>query len=566
MSEDTPSPTQTIQTSAARDGLSLKAYCGDGAVMLAMNLNEHLATDLAGFAIRYIPPQDKAYYLGNRINFTTGLHAASTPEQRSWTSSNLAPFQKFRWVHFPPDVQPGTYTYEVSAMYFTVAQDLKTGPTVQVSMELVPFDPYPDFEMGLTRGYLSSQAYAERFHNAPIRPAHKSIDFDTAPYVKQYEWLGFHARKLLFGFLDECVNDPNITVDAFAYDLDEPDVIRALARLGPRLRLFLDNAALHIKAGAPELAAKALLEQSAGGANVRLGHFRRFAHNKVLIQKRNGQAAKVLTGSANFSVRGLYVQANNMLLFNDAEVAQLYARAFDQAFSDMGGFAKSDIANQWFDVAGTGLPPLSVAFSPHKTAQVSLEKVARAIQQADSSVLFAVMELGGSGDVLDEIKRLGARENVFSYGITQTDKGLKLYKPGQTNGLLASFAYLRGKVPVPFREEWSGGAGQVIHDKFVVVDFNDSDPVVFTGSSNLAAGGEAQNGDNLLAIADPSIATAYAVEAVRLVDHYHFRLAMKGASPSKPLLLKTRAEKKPWWQAYYDPKDIKCTERKLFSK
>jgi len=43
------------------------------------------------------------------------------------------------------------------------------------------------------------------------------------------------------------------------------------------------------------------------------------------------------------------------------------------------------------------------------------------------------------------------------------------------------------------------GLGQVIHDKFVVMDFNDQNPVLFTGSSNLAEGGEEQNGDYLLA-------------------------------------------------------------------
>ena len=566
MSEEKSSSTQTIHTASLRDGLSVKAYRGDGALLLAMDLNEHLTQDLAGFAIRCIPPQGEAYYLSNRLNFINGPHAASTPEERVWTPSNLAPFQKFRWVHFPPNVRDGTYTYEISAMYFTKGQDLKTGPTTRVSMELTSFSAYPNFEMGLTRGYLSSQAYADQFHNAPIRPAQKTIDFDTAPYLKQYEWLGFHARKLLFNFLDECMSDPSITVDVFAYDLDEPDVIRALKKLGPRLRLFLDNAALHTKAGAPELAAKALLEQSAGGTRVKVGHFRRFAHDKVLIQKKNGKARKVLTGSANFSVRGLYVQANNIIVFSDENIAQLYAQAFDQAFSDMAGFVKSAIAKQWFDITETGVPPLSLAFSPHKTAQVSLKKVADAIQKAGSSVLFAVMELGGSGPVLDKLKNLGERKNIFSYGMTQADKGLKIFKPGQTNGTLASFAFLKDKVPAPFREEWSGGMGQVIHDKFVVVDFNDANPVVFTGSSNLAAGGEEQNGDNLLAIADPIVATAYAVEAIRLVDHYHFRVAMKQASQAKPLLLKPVGEKKKWWQPYYDPNDIKCVERKLFSK
>jgi hypothetical protein len=64
--------------------------------------------------------------------------------------------------------------------------------------------------------------------------------------------------------------------------------------------------------------------------------------------------------------------------------------------------------------------------------------------------------------------------------------------------------------------------GHEIHDKFVVCDFNGNDPVVYCGSSNLASGGEAANGDNLLAIHDADVATAFAIEALGLVDHYNF--------------------------------------------
>src|SRR5271166_1678834 len=86
--------------------------------------------------------------------------------------------------------------------------------------------------------------------------------------------------------------------------------------------------------------------------------------------------------------------------------------------------------------------------------------------------------------------------------MTQTDAGFSLYKPGQP-GQLVPFAALVKQVPPPFDKEFAGGQGQVIHDKFIVIDFNDANPVVFTGSSNLAEGGETQNGDNLLAIYDP---------------------------------------------------------------
>jgi hypothetical protein len=55
--------------------------------------------------------------------------------------------------------------------------------------------------------------------------------------------------------------------------------------------------------------------------------------------------------------------------------------------------------------------------------------------------------------------------------------------------------------------------------------------VVYCGSSNLATGGEEANGDNLLEIHDPDVATAFAIEALLLVDHYAF--LDRFASPAK---------------------------------
>ena len=46
---------------------------------------------------------------------------------------------------------------------------------------------------------------------------------------------------------------------------------------------------------------------------------------------------------------------------------------------------------------------------------------------------------------------------------------------------------------------------------------------VYCGSSNLALGGETQNGDNLLCIKDTDVATVFAIEAFRLTDHYNYR-------------------------------------------
>src|SRR5215472_6167359 len=155
------------------------------------------------------------------------------------------------------------------------------------------------------------------------------------------------------------------------------------------------------------------------------------------------------------------------------------------------------------------LPKFSLALSSHKDFSVSLGPMSDRILKATSSVLFAVMEPTGQGPVLASLRTIAARPTVFSYGTVETDKGLAVQSPDGQMGAMTSFAALTKNVPAPFKQEFSGGAGMHIHDKFVVVDFNASNPTVFTGSSNLASGGETQNGDSLAMIQDAAIAKMY---------------------------------------------------------
>jgi hypothetical protein len=108
-----------------------------------------------------------------------------------------------------------------------------------------------------------------------------------------------------------------------------------------------------------------------------------------------------------------------------------------------------------------------------------------------------------------------------------------------------------------------------IHDKFVVVDFNGDDPTVFTGSSNLAAGGEQANGDSLAMIKDAAVANMFAIEAVALFDHYHFRKVMQTVTAAEPPLTLWYPGKpnapNAWWQSYYDLKRIQMRDRLLFA-
>jgi hypothetical protein len=570
-------------------GLDVVIYPGDNKILIAMSLDDNSinATDknLAGFAIWRKYDGKPEQILQNRIGFTSGVNAATTAETREWTDTDKAPFQKFRWVDVPADGFDVPITYRVQALYFS-GQDFATKPGPEVSIKVEPVKQlFTKFRPAFTRGYIASQAYTDKFQNKDIRPAGaKTPDFDTKPFEPQYEWLGADARVQLFDFMADCEKDTTAQIDVFAYDLDEPDIIAAICRMGKqgRLRAILDNADLHSKPNKKtgvlpvEIDAAKMIIAAAGQTNVRQGHFARYQHNKVFIKRdANGNAQKVIFGSMNFSVRGVYVQANNVIVVDDPGVATMFAKAFDDAFANnvkAPPFQKDPIAKGYMVCSATAtaaLPQFSLALSPHKDSTVSLGPMADRIRKATSSVFFAVMEPTGGGTVLASLRTIAARPTVFSYGTVETNKGLAVQSPDGEMGIMTSFAALKKNVPEPFKKEFDGGAGMHIHDKFVVVDFNAANPAVFTGSSNLAAGGEQQNGDSLAMIEDAAVANMFAIEAVALFDHFHFRKAMQQVTVKEPPLTLWYPGKPnapdPWWKAYYDPKRIQMRDRYLFA-
>lgn len=560
-----------------KDGLKFTAYTGDRAVLLAFDLDENKTDDLAGFAIE-CPPKNtkrtktKEYFLKNRLNFTTKLTSGTSYDANDWTPSDKAPFQTFHWTHYP-STGPGRYYYTLYAMYFENGATLSRGPHVTLPVDLRP-EKEGNLDIGFTRTMISSQAYANKFHNGPLHPKIQTIDFDTSEYRERYEWLGAHARELIVTFLASCQNDPAVTLDVFAFDLDEVDIIRAIEEMGPRARVFQDNSDSHLSPDSPEpemkrpkkakegkdiihepLAYHALRE---AGVQVKTGHFSSLSHNKVMIRRRNGVPEAVLTGSANFTIRGLYVQANSVLVFEEPKVAALYGDAFDQAWNSPKQFKTSPIATGWHELPLNG-SRFCFSFAPHKTP-FPLDRVNEAIAGARNSVLFAMMEMRGSGKAIDAIESLPEREDLYSMGTIEMKGQMKLFKPdpGKPNFTIASAAYLAMDVPAPFKQEIAGGSGMVIHHKLVVCDFNGENPVVFCGSSNLAAGGETKNSDNLMAIYDRDVAVRYAVEAIRLNDHFRFRSMHEASSDTKPLHLKDSAD---WAKTYYDPGSIRYRER-----
>jgi hypothetical protein len=236
-----------------------------------------------------------------------------------------------------------------------------------------------------------------------------------------------------------------------------------------------------------------------------------------------------------------------------------------------------------FSTAAT--PSTEITFAPHSEefATATLNGVAARIKKesqrarGDGSVLFAVMSIDrGTSPVYTALTELHADDRIFSYGISDSTSGISLYKPGRKTGVLVTGKPVRTQLPPPFNQVRNvRGVGHQVHHKFVVCGFNSDDPVVYCGSSNLALGGEQLNGDNLLAIRDPDVATAFALEALGLIDHFHFlnRSTPKGQKTKAPAASRQQAAKSAGWflstsgrwaEPYFDPNDLHCVDRLLF--
>lgn len=565
-------------------GTTIKLHRGERKCLIGLDLDRSNATDdFVGFALEFREPGNGPWKrVWNRLRFS--YDGLTEDEKRAGAPSTVAPIQKFRWVHFPFEPRDGEYRYRATPIYMRADGSLVRGQAVEAAIDLSHETIRDILDVGFTRGYASSQAYADaaRFPcQARILPPPGSVppadlDHDMSTCQGEYAWLGFEARATIYQLLDEALADPSVTLDAMLYELREPMIVGKLEALGSRLRAIVDN---HDAQGDPTSNESIACDRfTAAGAAVKRGKFGRQQHNKVLVLRRNGTPYKALAGSTNFTLRGLYVQSNNTVVFRDAKATALFGAVFERYFAIIdkrgaaGAFRRDPLSQVWHDCTPAGGPAIRIAISPHEDPALALDPVADAVEQAESSVLYAVVFLNQlTGRVRDTLEELVHRA-TFSYGIAQRTGGLSVFKPDGSRGLV-SFAYLAEDAPEPFAAEWSSYAGgnsrsNVLHHKFVVTDFNTPRARVFTGSSNMAAGGERENGDHLIMIEDGRVATAYAVEALRTFDHFHFRVAMNEAD-RKRQVLKLATPPAPgeptWFREVYVPGHIKARDRLLFS-
>ncbi len=567
---------------------ALTIHRGDGMVLIGMDWkNGRPPVDFVGFAIQYREPDTDFFKtVHNRIGFP----GQPVPEDGIRTTE--APIQKFRWVHFPFNADlPGKFTYRVTPKFMDAAGALTSGEAQEAELALMRETIPGKLNVAFTRGFVSSQAFVRNFAAGgaiiTLVPPDGDQGLDFVPTHADAEralaWMGFEARAETLDLLDRA-HAAGAEVRAIAYDLNLPEVVTRLEALGPKLKIIIDDSAStkgHGRPNSPETRAAERLIASAGAANVKRQHMANLQHQKS-IAVRGAGISTVLYGSTNLSWRGLYIQSNNSLAVQSDTAIEDYFTAFESYFTAKRAdhFRASPSSAGWIDLGLDGVDA-KVAFSPHSDANGRLDEIGADIDTAQSSVFFSLAFLGQmtKGAIGPALGRALERPNMHVMGIADAEVragnlGLTVLTPDNRRRVVRSAA-LTGNVPPPFVTEPSGLSGvdgkqrgTRMHHKFVVLDFDKPTARVYLGSYNFSEPADDENGENLVVVRDRTVATSYMIEALRMYDHYIFRVASEANDgAARPLELKRPPQPggTPWFERdWTDP--IRTRDRELFAR
>ena len=562
---------------------TLKLHRGEGMTLLAMNWKvDRPPPDFVGFGIEYQEPGGGAFHpVTNRLSFAAPDGSVS----ESATPSMQAPIQKFRWVHFPWHADlPGDYQYRVTPVFMDDHDVLSYGEPQQAPIQLLR-ETYPgQLNVSFTRGFVASQAFVDRYSkDGPISgllpdDADQGLTFvPTHPDATEaLEWMGFEAHRTILDVLDGAIADTGAQVSVVAFDLNEPEIVDRLEHLGDRLRVVIDDSvnkdgAGHGDAGSPETAAAARLAASAGADHVKRQHLGSLQHNKMIVV--DGPAGQyAVCGSTNYSWRGFFVQNNNAVVVQGASAIAPFATAFEGYFANPGNGTTAighSASASWTSLGLAGIDA-QATFSPHSADNAVLQSIADDVgQHTTSNLLYSLAFLNQTkGPLRAAITDAVDGDELFVYGISDTALGGIALRTPDGNLAPVNPAALTKDVPEPFKSEPTGGSGIRMHHKFVVIDFDQPTARVYLGSFNFSKTADTSNGENLLLVKDRRVAVAYMIEALRIFDHYHFRVKQNavpaGGAPFALARPPRQPGDTPWWSEDYDNRQ-KARDRELFA-
>jgi phosphatidylserine/phosphatidylglycerophosphate/cardiolipin synthase-like enzyme len=393
-------------------------------------------------------------------------------------------------------------------------------------------------QANFNRGIVASQWLSRRLGDLPANAIQTTLtDVIATPNNAVRNLLAGSARTALLAFLAEAQANPNATINAAIFELNDPELVDALCAMGARANIVLSNGTVK-HAGEDE---NGDARTALGNAHVhvidRMTAPAHLAHNKFAVLSDGATHQAVLTGSTNWTKTGLCTQANNVLVVRDEQVASWY---FDywQRLADLGSvFPPSPrVENDKARSTIVGSTTASPWFTP-VDGEVDLDAAKAIIAGAKQGILFLMFNPGPVDTLLTAILERGAPgspdydANLFVHGVVNQDPSTKthpvtLYHRGEATHLGADIvkpAAIESKFGF-WQEELKNYSIAMVHSKVVIVDAFGEHPVVMTGSHNMGPKASGGNDDNLIILTgDERLAEAYAVNISGIYNQYRWR-------------------------------------------
>ncbi|MDN7879404.1 phospholipase D-like domain-containing protein [Burkholderia aenigmatica] len=541
--------------------VSVRSYLSPTLVLLAFDWPDAASrSDFLGFAIRRTPGFWSAdgktrapdSWLPNRLTFDGP--AAHTQGD---APTDQAPIQKFMWwdARIDPQDRGASFRYDVYPVVGTPANLQVLDAQAGVCDVVLPAHIEDGIGTWFNRAVVSSQAFAKQVAALGLAPNAAPSD---AQALKLRTWLANDMEQVFAEMLD-----PASRAASAVYHLTDTlwalPAFEAFGRQhGEASLAIVYDAHTTARKGKPPLPSpnQPAVDALQGLATLAPRDKTHIMHDKFIVTdaSSNPVPACVLTGSANFTTEGLTEQANVLHAFDSPALAALYN---DRAHALAGNPSIAETAKLspgWSEPMTIGSAQVRVAFSPEPAGQrTEIDTIVAAIAAAKHSVSFCLF-MPTDAALRDACFAAGDR-GLMMFGLvnkinvgsaTKADAeqqagqtldaatlaNLELYHRSRDNHDVIDAAYFSpATVPQGFEPELRLFPGEpapafppvVIHHKFIVIDAEGANPVVYTGSANMSRNSEQFNDENLLEIRDPRIAAIYLAEFLRLYEHYRAR-------------------------------------------
>ena len=565
--------------------IDIRAYLSPTLVLLALDWEEgKTRPDFLGFAIKRSPGfwsadgkrREPESWLPNRLTFD-GPVEAGKPD----APSNIAPIQKFMWwdARIDEPDRETSFTYTAWPVAGTPgAPQLLDNQRARLTLTL-PAHIEDGVGTWFNRAVVSSQAFTRKVAAMGLDPT-KPPPADKALVLRQ--WLANDIEQSFPAVL----GDASRAACAIYHLTDTLWVMPAFERFAKTHGAH--STAIVYDAHPDDASNKQALDELGKLVDFHPRKATNIMHDKFIVTDAQGsksKPARLLTGSANFTTEGLTEQANVLHLLNSPELAQLYSDRAAAIANDPSLAATKKLAQGWSDPVKVGSASVRASFSPEPDdKRTQIDTIVQAIKNAKHSVLFCLFSptdaplrdaCFGAGDkglmmfglvnaISAHAAESGEEKQKEGGKLNATElAAVELYHRSRHNRDVVDGKYFSSAtVPAGFDVEMQLFPGEkrpsyppvIVHHKFLVIDAEGDDPIVYTGSANMRNNSEHKNDENLLEIRDSRIAGIYLAEFLRLYEHYRARALaieakVRGKQQEKPKL--ALESDRHWADKYY---------------